>query len=204
MPKHSELYPLPPIRFIGQGEATSRLYELESRRNDAISAAAEELGRVLEMKRSQFWSHLLPETLLNTLESFDKKSSIPAAIAFLQCHGYLVAPPVCKHCHAELVILPGRTAHLGDGYGKPCPASPSGHQPQKFVADPHVEVHVEGGIADVMAKPRGVSVTIRDFDDQSEEGEVVSEYEVGEEIVPPDPELFTNAAPGDIAARDTL
>lgn len=83
-------YVYPRAEFIGNGRATAKLYKLEEKRSLAIRAAAHELAAVLEIPKQQFWTHALPESLFNVLESFQPQSAIVAAVGYLRRHGVAV------------------------------------------------------------------------------------------------------------------
>lgn len=87
MPKAREKYPRPRIVFVSSGKKEQdKLLKIEEQLAELIKQHAEQYGKLLEFDKSQFWSHALPHTLLQILESFEPESALRAAEAF------------CLHC----------------------------------------------------------------------------------------------------------
>jgi sulfate adenylyltransferase subunit 1 (EFTu-like GTPase family) len=76
-------YLKPVGQWIGRGEDTEKLYQLEEKRNKYIKLAAEELGKVLCHSGKDYWYKTMPEALLSILENFDTQASTMAAEAYL-------------------------------------------------------------------------------------------------------------------------
>ncbi len=81
-------YPIPGNCFIGINE--KELYRIEGDIQDLISEAAEEIGKILEHKKGDFWSASLPVELYGILDSYDSKASEAAAIKYLTLRGFTV------------------------------------------------------------------------------------------------------------------
>ena len=75
-----------PIGVFIVKENAAQLYLLEEERDRAIQAAATELGKKLGHQPEQYWTHTMPEALLNTLASFDTFAAVLAAEAYLERH----------------------------------------------------------------------------------------------------------------------
>lgn len=79
------IHTIPEIPYIEGG--AEKLYALEDIRTKAIKAAAKEHGKVLGHDESEFWTKTMPEHLASVLESYERASSIAAAIGYLRQYG---------------------------------------------------------------------------------------------------------------------
>lgn len=59
-------------RYIGQSEDTARLYRLEEKVSEAITAAAKEMEKLLKKNQlpHEYWGHALPQELASVCEHF--------------------------------------------------------------------------------------------------------------------------------------
>lgn len=78
---------------IGKMPATEELYDLESKRNAAIKACAEEWQRVVQEQIGKvypFFEAALPTAFYDMMVSYDSAAGICASMYFLRKHGYEV------------------------------------------------------------------------------------------------------------------
>ena len=74
--------------FVGRGsKQTELLYKLEEERDNALRAAAVQLGKVLGL--TDFWKEMLPEAIFSLLDHWDREAGKIAATAFLERNGEL-------------------------------------------------------------------------------------------------------------------
>jgi hypothetical protein len=70
------------------GQEAKLLYQLEDKRDDALRAATEELGKLMGL--TDFFHEMLPEGLLALLDQWDRRAGEAAAVEFLTRQGYTV------------------------------------------------------------------------------------------------------------------
>lgn len=84
----------PPQRiFIPAGSETRKLYELEGARAEAVKACAREWSKLLKVDEDEFWNKAVPQSLFDTLESFEHAAAVSAAEEFLKMFGWKVERP---------------------------------------------------------------------------------------------------------------
>ena len=64
---------------IGRTENTSKLYELEEKRDRIIEQCAREQGKIMSMAENEYWTKMLPTQLASLLDSWDS-NAVRAAI----------------------------------------------------------------------------------------------------------------------------
>lgn len=100
------------------GSEARKLYRLEEKRNKLIIDTATELMNVLGF--TELWKEAIPQTLYDTLESFDQEAAKLAAIAFLESRGYDVSV-ACKVLKTTQEILDRETKIRKDSRDKKNP-----------------------------------------------------------------------------------
>jgi hypothetical protein len=85
-----------PFFISGDGGEGAKLYELERKRNEAISACATQWAKIAGVDKKEYWTRSLPQALHDALESYQTQCGIIAATAFLLRHGWQVTPPEKK------------------------------------------------------------------------------------------------------------
>lgn len=80
----------PSIPRIGRNDETEKLYVLEEQRSEAVKRSARELAVILGHTPEQFWTHTMPEALASVLDTYERKVSEAAAIAYLEHFGYII------------------------------------------------------------------------------------------------------------------
>lgn len=88
----TKVYKKPVGAHIARSRAP-RLYRIEHMRDVDLKENARAIGEVLGFTEEQYWTHSLPEALLNTLDTTEIGAAVVAAIAFLEMKGCQVYPP---------------------------------------------------------------------------------------------------------------
>jgi len=86
----AQKYRKPINPFIGRGDTSERLYQLEEKAHSTFKTAAEELGKVLGQDKKFFWTETLPEALYSFLDGWDHCAGEQACIAFLEKRGFTI------------------------------------------------------------------------------------------------------------------
>jgi len=77
----------PEMKHISREDAP-KLYDAEEELHEALHRAARELSTLMGFGREQRYTHAIPQTLCDLLESIDTDSAVLAARAFLELKNY--------------------------------------------------------------------------------------------------------------------
>jgi hypothetical protein len=66
------------------GGAAVKLYRLEDARDEALMAAAKELGKVLGHTEKEFWTDTMPEAILAILDQHEQPACLAACKVFIE------------------------------------------------------------------------------------------------------------------------
>lgn len=74
---------------IGRSGRTEKLYALENALSEAFRASSEELGRLMEHKKAEYFTHTLPEAIFSFLEGYDSNAVRLGVELWLQRHQHI-------------------------------------------------------------------------------------------------------------------
>lgn len=84
----------PKLVKLSRINETEELYRLERQRDELIKSCARAWLEVMGLSTENIFEQGVAQALFDTLESFESRSSIPAAQAYLELYGYKVTEEV--------------------------------------------------------------------------------------------------------------